>query len=79
MSRSDVHDIVLTLRPERGLRQGLKELDDAAAEARDPENFDPTVSIRNYGDIDLPVFTCSSRDCIHLKGELASNLLMPPG
>ncbi|VDC06880.1 unnamed protein product [Peniophora sp. CBMAI 1063] len=51
-------------------RLGLKELDDAAAEARDPENFDPTVNVRNYDAIDLPVFTCSSRDYVRLKGQV---------
>ncbi|CCM01707.1 uncharacterized protein FIBRA_03772 [Fibroporia radiculosa] len=51
-------------------RQGLKDLDDAAAEQRDPGNFDTTVDIRNYAAIDLPVFTCSSRDYVRLKGQV---------
>jgi len=62
---------------------------DAAAEERDPENFDPTVNLRgnilafvpsyqcvdvrlDYNSINLPVFTCSSRDYIRIKGKLSS-------
>ncbi|EAU84723.2 hypothetical protein CC1G_00242 [Coprinopsis cinerea okayama7 len=51
-------------------RTGLKELDDAAAEERDPDNFDPSVNLRDYAAIDLPVFTCSSRDYVRLKGQV---------
>ena len=62
---------------------------DAAAEERDPENFNPSshlrgrfiysakisslnliYSILDYDAIDLPVFTCSSRDYVRLKSEL---------
>ncbi|KAG6820103.1 hypothetical protein H0H93_005415 [Arthromyces matolae] len=43
-------------------RVGLKDLDDAAAEERDPANFNPNQNLRDYAAIDLPVFTCSSRD-----------------
>lgn len=62
---------------------------DAAAEERDPENFNPSSHLRgrfiqsvttlalnlifstlDYDAIDLPVFTCSSRDYVRLKGEL---------
>lgn len=41
---------------------------DAASEQRNPDTFDPSVNIRDYEKIDLPVFTCSSRDYIRLKG-----------
>ncbi|KAI0079668.1 hypothetical protein K474DRAFT_1683062 [Panus rudis PR-1116 ss-1] len=51
-------------------RVGLKDLDDAAAEQRDPNNFDPTVNIRDYDAIDLPVFTVSSRDYVRIKGQV---------
>ncbi|KAF6762688.1 hypothetical protein DFP72DRAFT_876603 [Ephemerocybe angulata] len=51
-------------------RTGLKDLDDAAAEERDPENFDPSKQLRDYSKIDLPVFTCSSRDYVRLKGQV---------
>lgn len=51
-------------------RTGLKDLDEAAAEEKDPENFDPSKQIRDYSKIDLPVFTCSSRDYIRLKGQV---------
>ncbi|OCH93605.1 hypothetical protein OBBRIDRAFT_832536 [Obba rivulosa] len=51
-------------------RQGLKDLDDAAAEQRDPDSFDPTVDQRNYDEIDLPVFTCSARDYVRIKGQV---------
>ena len=43
---------------------------DAAAEARDPDNFDPTVNVRDYELINLPVHTCSSRDYVRLKGQV---------
>ncbi|KAH8118439.1 hypothetical protein DFH11DRAFT_1849817 [Phellopilus nigrolimitatus] len=51
-------------------RAGLKELDDAAAENRDPGTFDPTVNLRDYASIDLPVFTVSSRDYIRIKKQV---------
>lgn len=51
-------------------RVGLKDLDDAAAEERDPENFNPNANLRDYDAIDLPVFTCSSRDYVRLKGQV---------
>ncbi|RXW25223.1 hypothetical protein EST38_g555 [Candolleomyces aberdarensis] len=47
-------------------RTGLKNLD----EERDPENYDPSRQIRDYDAIDLPVFTCSSRDYVRLKGQV---------
>jgi hypothetical protein len=62
---------------------------DAAAEERDPENFNPSSHLRgrfiysvktsyliliystlDYDAIDLPVFTCSSRDYVRLQGGL---------
>ncbi|KAF9452482.1 hypothetical protein P691DRAFT_697145, partial [Macrolepiota fuliginosa MF-IS2] len=51
-------------------RTGLKDLDDAAAEERDPGDFDPTVDLRDYDKINLPVFTCSSRDYIRIQGQV---------
>ncbi|KDR83818.1 hypothetical protein GALMADRAFT_236220 [Galerina marginata CBS 339.88] len=51
-------------------RVGLKDLDDAAAEERDPDNFNPNSNLRDYDAIDLPVFTCSSRDYVRLKGQV---------
>ncbi|THV08632.1 hypothetical protein K435DRAFT_883341 [Dendrothele bispora CBS 962.96] len=51
-------------------RTGLKDLDDAAAEERDPNNFDPTQNLRNYDAVNLPVFTCSSRDYVRLTGQV---------
>ncbi|KAK7470729.1 hypothetical protein VKT23_002151 [Stygiomarasmius scandens] len=51
-------------------RSGLKDLDDATAEERDPENFDPTHKLRDYDAINLPVFTCSSRDYVRLTGQV---------
>lgn len=48
-------------------RLGMKDLDDAVAEERDPDNFDPTQNVRDYDAIDLPVFTASSRDYVRLK------------
>ncbi|KAG5641399.1 hypothetical protein DXG03_005335 [Asterophora parasitica] len=43
---------------------------DAAAEERDPDNFNPNENLRDYDAIDLPVFTCSSRDYVRLKGQV---------
>ena len=62
---------------------------DAAAEERDPENFNPSSNLRgrfiysitmssliltystiDYDAIDLPVFTCSSRDYVRLQSGL---------
>ncbi|OAX43900.1 hypothetical protein K503DRAFT_846915 [Rhizopogon vinicolor AM-OR11-026] len=51
-------------------RVGLKDLDDAAAEERNPDSYDPTQNLRNYDEIDLPVFTCSSRDYVRIKGQV---------
>ncbi|KAJ7179922.1 hypothetical protein C8R43DRAFT_870220 [Mycena crocata] len=51
-------------------RSGLKDLDDAAAEERDPDNFDPSVSVRDYDAVDLPVFTCSSRDYVRIQKQV---------
>ncbi|KAJ7507726.1 hypothetical protein B0H11DRAFT_1968347 [Mycena galericulata] len=51
-------------------RAGLKDLDEAAAEQRDPENFDPSVALRDYDTIDLPVFTVSSRDYVRIKKQV---------
>ncbi|KAJ7095314.1 hypothetical protein B0H15DRAFT_881283 [Mycena belliarum] len=51
-------------------RTGLKDLDEAAAEERDPANFDPGVALRDYDAINLPVFTCSSRDYVRLKKQV---------
>ncbi|KAG2118858.1 uncharacterized protein F5147DRAFT_757285 [Suillus discolor] len=47
-------------------RVGLKLFDDATAEERDPEAFDPTQNLRNYDEVDLEVFTCSSRDYVRI-------------
>ncbi|KIY51603.1 hypothetical protein FISHEDRAFT_11570, partial [Fistulina hepatica ATCC 64428] len=51
-------------------RSGLKQLDDAVAEERDPDNFDPTQNIRDYDAVDLPVFTASSRDYVRITGQV---------
>ncbi|KAG1806924.1 uncharacterized protein HD556DRAFT_1325273 [Suillus plorans] len=51
-------------------RVGLKLFDDATAEERDPEAFDPTQNQRNYDEVDLEVFTCSSRDYVRITGRI---------
>ncbi|KAH9943050.1 uncharacterized protein BXZ73DRAFT_40115 [Epithele typhae] len=51
-------------------RTGLKDLDDAEQEKQNPDSFDPTVNIRDYSSIDLPVFTCSARDYVRMKGQV---------
>jgi hypothetical protein len=66
---------------------------EAAAEERDPANFDPSVAIRgmlysfvpcskpiqaydstDYEAINLPTFTCSSRDYVRIKSEMNCDL-----
>ncbi|KAK0486897.1 hypothetical protein EDD18DRAFT_1192269 [Armillaria luteobubalina] len=66
LKRSDFSRDVL----KEDFRAGLKDLDDAAAEERDPNNFNPSVNIRDYDTIDLPVFTCSSRDYVRLTKQV---------
>ncbi|OSC99144.1 hypothetical protein PYCCODRAFT_1446932 [Trametes coccinea BRFM310] len=51
-------------------RTGLKDLDDAQQEEQNPDTFDPTVNIRDYNAIDLPVFTVSARDYIRITGQV---------
>ncbi|KAJ7498992.1 hypothetical protein FB451DRAFT_1347396 [Mycena latifolia] len=51
-------------------RTGLKDLDEAVAEERDPANFGPGIALRDYDAIDLPVFTCSSRDYVRIKKQV---------
>jgi hypothetical protein len=40
-----------------------------AALERDPDNFDPSVRLRDYDAIDLPVFTVSARDYVRITGK----------
>ena len=49
-------------------RQGLRQLDDANAEARDGHHWDPSIPQRDYDAINLPVFCCSSREFAKLSG-----------
>ncbi|KAF8475018.1 hypothetical protein BDZ91DRAFT_712137 [Kalaharituber pfeilii] len=51
---------------------GLWELDMEIAEARDPNNFDPSQNLRDYEAVanELPVFCVSSRGYQKLKGRL---------
>ncbi|KAI9063349.1 hypothetical protein FKP32DRAFT_1592405 [Trametes sanguinea] len=51
-------------------RTGLKDLDDAQQEEQNPDTFDPTVNIRDYNAIDLPVFTVSARDYVRITGQV---------
>jgi hypothetical protein len=46
---------------------------DSAAEERDPDSFDPSVNLRDYGAIDLPVITVSSRDYVRIRGQVAGD------
>jgi hypothetical protein len=41
---------------------------DAVAEGMRQAGSDPSVPLRDHSAIDLPVFTCSSRDYVRLKG-----------
>ncbi|KAL5508154.1 hypothetical protein ACEPAH_5772 [Sanghuangporus vaninii] len=52
-----------------GLKR-LKELDDTAEEKRNPMGFDPSVNLRDYDGINLPVFTISSRDYIRITKQV---------
>ncbi|KAF6763821.1 hypothetical protein DFP72DRAFT_873491 [Ephemerocybe angulata] len=51
-------------------RAGLKCMDDMVEEQQNPTGFDPTQQLRDYQFVDLPVFTCSSRDYMRLSGQL---------
>ncbi|KAG9084570.1 hypothetical protein FS749_005121 [Ceratobasidium sp. UAMH 11750] len=51
-------------------RAGLKQLDQADEEAKNPDTFDPSRELRDYAAIDLPVFTVSSRDYIRIKKQV---------
>ncbi|CDO74067.1 hypothetical protein BN946_scf185043.g117 [Trametes cinnabarina] len=51
-------------------RTGLKDLDDAQQEQENPDTFDPTVNVRDYNAIDLPVFTVSARDYVRIRGQV---------
>ncbi|KAF8310147.1 hypothetical protein DL93DRAFT_2062306 [Clavulina sp. PMI_390] len=51
-------------------RTGLKGMDDAAAEERDPDSFNPEEDLRDYASINLPVFTASARDYVRLKRQV---------
>ncbi|KAG9018995.1 hypothetical protein FRB90_007375 [Tulasnella sp. 427] len=51
-------------------RAGVKEMDQEAAMQKDPDNFDPSVEVRDYAAIDLPTFTVSSRDYIRLTKQV---------
>ncbi|KAF7975844.1 hypothetical protein HWV62_8413 [Athelia sp. TMB] len=50
-------------------RIGLKEMDDMAAESNNPDEYDPDVDLRDYAEVDLPVFPCSAREYSLLKGQ----------
>ncbi|KAL5530325.1 hypothetical protein ACEPAF_6582 [Sanghuangporus sanghuang] len=52
-----------------GLKR-VKELDDTAEEKRNPMGFDPSVNLRDYDGINLPVFTISSRDYIRITKQV---------
>ncbi|KZT70921.1 hypothetical protein DAEQUDRAFT_152267 [Daedalea quercina L-15889] len=52
----------------RNFVQKVKELEEAAAEARDPDNFDPSVPLRDYSHIDPPIFPCSALGYIRIQG-----------
>ncbi|KAJ3550796.1 hypothetical protein NMY22_g232 [Coprinellus aureogranulatus] len=54
-------------------RSGLRDLEDSIAEAQLGEDFDPTQNTRDYSDLDLPVFTCSSRDYMKLTGQVTGD------
>lgn len=54
-------------------RNGLRELDEAAAQERDGKNFDPNVAFRDYAAINLPTFCVSARD----YGRIHSKQIVP--
>lgn len=63
----------------RDFASGLKELDDEHLEELDPENFDPTIQLRDYEKLgkNLPVFCVSSRGYQKLSGRLRRDSLIP--
>ncbi|KAL0573916.1 hypothetical protein V5O48_008036 [Marasmius crinis-equi] len=54
-------------RLQEDFRLGIKEVDDSYMQQSDPDNFDPDEDLRDYEKIQLPVFTCSSRDYQRLR------------
>jgi hypothetical protein len=52
-------------------RTGLRDLDESAALERDPNSFDPTVALRDYDAIDLPVYCVSARDYARIHSKSA--------
>ncbi|KAF8589963.1 hypothetical protein K439DRAFT_1628171 [Ramaria rubella] len=66
LKRSDFSREVL----KQDFRTGLREIDEADIQERDPDNFDPTQQIRNYDDIDLPTFCASARDYIRITKQV---------
>ncbi|KIJ27411.1 hypothetical protein M422DRAFT_271395 [Sphaerobolus stellatus SS14] len=51
-------------------RTGLREIDEADAQERDPDNFDPNEELRDYSAIDLPTFCVSARDYIRITKQV---------
>ncbi|KAH9832230.1 uncharacterized protein C8Q71DRAFT_777988 [Rhodofomes roseus] len=61
----------------------LKDLDAAAAEEKDPDNYDPSEPLRDYSRVDPPVFSCSALDYLriqsHVVGDGDPNCFSDPG
>ncbi|KAH9832231.1 uncharacterized protein C8Q71DRAFT_267535 [Rhodofomes roseus] len=53
--------------------QHLKELDNAVAEANDPDNYDPSEPLRDYRRINPPVFTCSALDYMRIYSHIVGD------
>ncbi|KAJ3011389.1 hypothetical protein NUW54_g2186 [Trametes sanguinea] len=51
-------------------KTGLKDIDDAQQEGHGPNTFDPSVHIRDYDAVVLPVFTVTARDYVRITGQV---------
>lgn len=56
----------------RDFAAGLKQYEDETADTKDPENFDPSIPLRDYSEVEneLPVFCVSARGYQKLCGRL---------
>lgn len=51
-------------------RSGMEYFEAAAAEAANPDSYNPQAPHKDYAAIDLPVFPCSAIDYMQIKGQI---------
>jgi hypothetical protein len=64
------------VRERLGMICSLTPCAEEAALEKDPDSFDPSVALRDYEAIDLPVFTVSARDYVRLSGAFGVLLVL---